>query len=118
MQLLSSATAAATLAHDNLPLQASFFVAGSIWDLRSNSEEILQAMQETFDQVDGERLADLHLRFHVDFAVNHAPLLPTPYFIALDHLYYATYGPCDSMLVDQLGHRVIGSFSPAASRDV
>jgi hypothetical protein len=118
MQLLSSATAAVSLAHDNLPFGACFFVAGSVWDLRSNSKEILQAMQETFDQADGERQADLHLRFHVDLAVNHAPLWPTPHFRALDHLYYATYGPCDSMLVDQLGRRVLGSFSPATARDL
>jgi hypothetical protein len=118
MQVLGPANTVAGLAHDNLPLGARFFVAGSIWDLRSNSYEILHAMQETFDQVDVERQADLHLRFNVDFAVNHAPLWPTPYFRALDHLYYATYGPCDSMLVDQLGRCVVGSFSPAASRDV
>jgi hypothetical protein len=102
----------------NLPLGARLFVAGSIWDVRSNSEEILQAMQETFDQVGGEQQADLHLRFHVDFAVEDAPLWNKPHFRALDHLYYATYGPCDSMLVDQMGRRVIGSFSPAAARDV
>jgi hypothetical protein len=118
MQVLGPPNTVASSAHDHLPLGARFFVAGSIWDLRSNSGEILQAMQETFDPVDGERQADLHLRFHVDFAVPHAPRWPTPYFRALDHLYYASYGPCDSMLVDQIGRRVIGSFSPAAARDL
>jgi len=118
MQVLDPANRLTGLAHVNLPLGARFFVAGSIWDLRSNCEEILQAMQETFDQVGGEQQADLQLRFHVDFAVNNAPRWSTPHFRALDHLYYATYGPCDSMLVDQMGRRVIGSFSPAAARDV
>ena len=118
MQVLDPADSVVNLAHDDLPLGARFFVAGSIWDLKSNSEGILQAMQETFDQVGGEQQADLHLRFHVDFAVNNAPRWVTPHFRALDHLYYATYGPCDSMLVDQMGRRVIGSFSPAAARDL
>lgn len=118
MQVLDPANRLISLAHDNLPLGARFFVAGSIWDLRSNSEEILHAMRETFDQVGSGQQADLHLRFHVDFTVNSAPCWPTPLFRALDHLYYATYGPCDSMLVDQMGRRVIGSFSPAVARDL
>jgi len=117
MQVLDPANRVTSLAHDNLPLAARFFVAGSIWDLRSNSKEILQAMRETFDQVGSGRQADLQLRFHVDSSVN-AALWSTPHFRALDHLYYATYGPCDSMLVDQMGRRVIGSFSPAAARDL
>src|SRR5271168_2045 len=117
MQVLDPAIRVISLAHDNLPLGARFFVAGSIWDLRSNSPEILQAMWETFDQVGGEQQPDFHLRFHVDLAVNSAPRWSTPHFRALDHLYYGTYGPYDSMLVDQMSRRVIGSFSPAVARD-
>ena len=113
MQVLDPANRVISLANDNLPLGARFSVAGSIWDLKSNSEEILQAMQETFDPAGAEQQADLHLRFQVDLAVNNAPCWSTPHFRALDHLYYATYGPCDSMLVDQMSRRVIGSFSPA-----
>ncbi|MFZ0816443.1 MAG: hypothetical protein WAM78_13045 [Candidatus Sulfotelmatobacter sp.] len=76
-------------------------------------------MRETFDLVvGGQSRADLDLRFHVDFAVENAPLWTKPHFRALDHLYYATYGPCDSMLVDQSGRRVIGSFSPAVAGDL
>lgn len=105
-------------AQDNLPFGARLFVAGSIWDVRSNSQEILQAMRETFDEVGSRHQADLHLRFHVDFTVNNAPCWSKPHFRALDHLYYATYGPCDSMLVDQLSRRVIGSFSPAVAHDL
>ena len=119
MQVLDPADRVARLAHDNLPLGARFLVAGSIWDLKSNSQEILRAMRETFDQVSSEQgHPDLYLRFHVDLAVEDAPLWPTPHFRALDHLYYATYGPCDSMLVDQMSRRVIGSFSPAVTHDL
>jgi hypothetical protein len=119
MQVLDPADRVARLAHDNLPVGARFLVAGSIWDLKSNSQEIFRAMRETFDlAADGQSPADLDLRFHVDFAVQDAPLWPKPHFRALDHLYYATYGPCDSMLVDQSGRRVIGSFSAAVASDL
>jgi hypothetical protein len=118
MQVLDPINRIITLSQDNLPLGARFCVAGSTWDLRSNSQEILQAMQETFDQVDGQQQADLQLQFHVDYGVTDAPRWPTPHFRALDHLYYTTYGPCDSMLVDQSRRRVIGSFSPAMARDL
>jgi hypothetical protein len=119
MQVLDPADRVARLAHDNLPLGARFSVAGSIWDLKSNCREILRAMRETFDLVDsGQGHADLYIRFHVDFAVEEAAPWTKPHFRALDHLYYATYGPCDSMLVDQSGRRVIGSFSPAVATDV
>lgn len=119
MQVLDPADRVARLAHDNLLLGARFLVAGSIWDLKSNSREIFRAMRETFDLVvGGQSQADLDLRFHVDFALEDAPRWPKPHFRALDHLYYATYGPCDSMLVDQSGRRVIGSFSPELARDL
>jgi len=75
-------------------------------------------MRETFDPVDGQQQADLQLQFHVDFAVNDAPRWPKPQFRALDHLYYTTYGPCDSMLMDQIRRCVVGSFSPAIAHDV
>jgi len=119
MQVLDPDDRDARLAHDNLPFGARFFVAGSIWDLRSNSQEILRALREAFDQVDSEQgYPDLYVRFHVDFGVGNAPRWTKPHFRALDHLYYATYGPCDSMLVDQLSRRVIGSFSPAVASDL
>jgi hypothetical protein len=118
MQVLDPANRVTGLANDKLPIAARFLVAGSVWDLRSNSEEVLQAMRETFDREGGERHADLHLRFHVDFAASNAPRWSTPHFRAMDHLYYATYGPSDSMLVDQMGRRVIGSFSPAVAHDL
>ena len=118
MQALNRADKIVGLTEDNLPLGARFFVAGSIWDVKSNSEEILRALLETFDQSRGEQQADLYLKFYVDFAVKNANRWTQPYFRALDHLYYATYGPCDSMLVDQRARRVIGSFSPAVAGDL
>ena len=76
MQVIDPAHRIVRLGHDNLPLEAQFHVAGSVWDLRSNSEEILRAMGETFDRVESEQQkADLHLRFYVDFTLRDAPPL-------------------------------------------
>jgi hypothetical protein len=119
MEVLDRVNRTVRLSQENLPLGAHFFVAGSVWEVKSNSQEIIQAMREMFDQVDsGPGQPDLYVRFHVDFGVEDAPLWTEPHFRALDHLYYATYGPCDSMLVDQRGRRVIGSFSPAVATDL
>jgi hypothetical protein len=118
MHVLDPINRIVRLSQDNLPLGAQFSVAGSTWDMRSNSPEILQAMRETFDQVEDQQQADLQLQFHVDYGVSDAPLWSKPHFRALDHLYYASYGPCDSLLVDQSRRRIVGSFSPAIARDL
>jgi hypothetical protein len=118
MRVLSPANRTVRLTPDNLPLGAQFSVAGSIWDVKSNSEDILLAMRETFLQIKGTEEPDLRLQLHVDFDIHDAPRWPQPHFRALDHLYYATYGPYDSMLVDQSARRVIGSFSPAVASDL
>ncbi len=118
MQVLDPAERSVKLVHDSLPLEAQFYVAGSVWDVRSNSEEVLRAFGETFDRAEsGRQKAGLNLRFCVDFGVKDAHRWTQPHFRALDHLYYATYGPYDSMLVDQSGRHVIGSFSPAVAGD-
>jgi len=119
MQVIDQADRVVRLVQENLPLGAQFRVAGTVWDLRSNSVEVIRAMEETFDRVDSERKkGDLLLRFNVDLSFPDAPRWTTPHFRALEHLYYATYGPHDSMLVDQVGRRVIGSFSPALAGDL
>jgi hypothetical protein len=101
------------------PLEARFAVAGSIWAVSTNAEHILAAMRETFlpasDQISK---ADLSATFYVDFELPGGPRWPQPHFRALDHLYYATYGPGDSLLVDQLHRRIVGLFSPAMASDL
>jgi hypothetical protein len=79
----------------------------------------LDAMQAFFQPAcDEHSLADLTIRFYVDPRLPNRPLWPRPHFRALDHLYYASYGPGDSLLVDQLDRRVIGSFTGATARDL
>jgi hypothetical protein len=96
-----------------------FVVAGSTWRVSTNSWEILNAMQATFlPAFDTNPSADLSLRLCVDFNLPNRKRWSSPYFRALDHLYYGTYGPGDSFLVDQRNRRVIGTFSPATAADL
>jgi hypothetical protein len=105
--------------HSNLPLKARFLVAGSVWAVSTNAQEILDAFQQTFQFANNEKFAlDLSVSFYVDFEQPDGGRWSQPYFRALDHLYYGTYGPRDAMLVDQRNRRVIGSFSPAMARDM
>jgi len=100
-------------------LEARFNVMGSIWQVSSNAQEVLDAMHEVFPSAgDASSSADLLLALHVDF--NACKLLPRPrpHFRALDHLYYANYGPRDSMVVDQRNRQVLGHFSLATARDL
>jgi hypothetical protein len=102
-----------------LPLASRFMVAGSTWMISSNSEEVMKAAHETFQPAgDGAPTTDLWVSIYVDFEVPDQPRWSLPRFRALDHLYYAMYGPCDSMLIDQQRRRVVGSFSSATARDV
>lgn len=101
-----------------LPLKARFMVTGAMWELSTNSQEILAIMQSVF-QLDQNELSppDLKLGFFVNFGLPDYGRQLNPHFRALEHLYYGTFGPGDSMLVDQLNRRVVGSFSPATVHD-
>jgi hypothetical protein len=100
-------------------LKARFLAAGAIWEVATNADEILHAMRETFLPISQEECpADLSLSLFVDYHLPDRPRSPQPYFRALDHLYFANYGPCDSMLMDQRERRVIGSFCTATARDL
>jgi hypothetical protein len=102
-----------------LPFEARFRVAGSVWAVSTNAQEILVAIQQTFQPLTDESSApDLSIGFYVDFERRDGERWSRPYFRALDHLYYGTYGPGDSILVDQRNRRVIGTFSPATARDI
>jgi len=101
-----------------LPLSARFIVTGAIWEISTNCQEILAIMQDVFQPDANEfSLPDLKLGFYVDFELTESARQSCPHFRALEHLYYGTYGPGDSMLVDQLTRRVVGSFSLATIRD-
>lgn len=103
----------------DLPLETRFLVAGSVWAVSTNAQEILEAFQQSFQFASNEASAiDLSVSFYVDFEQCDGERWSRPYFRALDHLYYGTYGPSDAMLVDQRNRRVIGSFSPAMARDI
>ena len=103
----------------SLPLVGRFMVTGATWEIATNAGEILSIMENLSQRVENEFLApDLTLFLRVDFALTNRDSGFRPYFRALDHLYYANYGPGDSMLVDQRNRRVVGSMSAATARDL
>lgn len=76
-------------------------------------------MQETFQPLaDDHRPPDLDLALYVDFSAKKPHLRTKPHFRALDHLYYASYGSGDAMVVDQLNRQVLGHFSLATASDL
>lgn len=103
----------------DLPLVGRFLVTGATWEISTNSPDILSVM-ENISQLDHDRFLapDLTLFFYVDFELSDRGARCRPYFRALEHLYYGTYGPGDSMLVDQRNRRVVGSVCAATARDV
>jgi hypothetical protein len=99
--------------------EAKFLAAGSVWRVSSNSPEILQAFQATFQPVAAANSPiALDLTFLVRSDIVEEPPWPEPYFRGLDHLVYAGYGWKSAMLIDLRTPRVIGLFSPAMARDI
>ena len=102
----------------SLSLVERFGVTGAVWEVSTNCPEILATMREEFHPSNEFGFPpDLRLAFYVDSALPDHGRQVRPFFRAHEHLYYGTYGPGDSMLVDQLNRRAIGAFSLATARD-
>jgi hypothetical protein len=107
------------LAKPALLLKGRFRVAGSIWEISTNANEILEAVRGTCERLDDEDVgADLFVSIVVDFNLHDQPPWPQPYYRGLDQFVYGAFGPGSSMLIDLQGRRVIASFSPAVARDL
>jgi hypothetical protein len=102
----------------HLPLVARFLVAGAIWKVSTNCREILSTMHDVFEPKDHDFvLPELKLCLYVDADLPDYGRKMLPHFRALESLYYGTFGPGDSMVVDQHNRRVVGSYSLATARD-
>jgi hypothetical protein len=111
--------AAADATTIGLPLIGRFLVAGAAWEIATNFQEILTIMEALSQRAENEFAAsDLNLFLNVDFTVTNRDPGFHPHFRALDHLFYANYGPEDSMLVDQRRRRVVGSLSASTASDL
>jgi hypothetical protein len=111
-------TRIALTSRSRLPAQASFDVMGTVWQVSSNSEELLETIQETFPLLSNmSARADLSLFFQVNRQAQGSVTQHRPHFRALDHLYYASFGPHDSMVIDQQHRRVVGQLSIELARD-
>jgi hypothetical protein len=118
MQTCDSIVSLDQSASTDFSFEGRFIAAGKIWHVSSNSGEILSTLQTVLSPQDGKSApTDLRVRIHVDSRA-HEPRWRQPFFRALDHLYYAAFGPSDSMLVDQLNPRVLASFSAATAVDI
>jgi hypothetical protein len=103
---------------ERLPLVARFIVTGAAWEVSTNCQEILTVLRDEFAaDCDNGFSPDLKLCFYVDYKMPGNGRRRSPHFRAQEHLYYGTFGPSDSMLVDQRNRRVVGSFSLATARD-
>jgi len=101
-----------------VPLPGCFDVMGTVWHVSSNSEELLETIHETFPLKSNPSVpADLRLFFRVDRSAQGPKVRNRPHFRALDHLYYASYGPNDSMVIDQQHRQVVGHVSRDLTRD-
>lgn len=106
------------LSFEPLPFGGRFRVAGSIWALSTNSQDILTAFGRSFVAVeDLTPHPDLSVRLSVETDID-TVRWRQPYFRALDHLFFAKYGPRDAMLIDQLRKRVIGALSSGTAKDL
>ena len=102
-----------------LPFAGRFWVAGAVWKVSTDSQEIVAILQDVFQLSENNHSpAELEVFFHVDSGLPDPIRQTFPHFRALEHLYYGTFGSGDSMLVDQLHRRVVGSFSLATVGDV
>src|SRR6516162_436120 len=94
------------------PFREFFLACGLPWEIRTNSQTILQAARETFCSVDKPRAGGrLGLRLWVDSEESPSRQWPKPYVRGLDHLVFAGFDSGSSVLIDLLGRRVVGRFS-------
>jgi hypothetical protein len=100
------------------PFREFFLACGLPWEIRTNSQTILQAARETFCSVDKPRAGGrLGLRLWVDSEESPSRQWPKPYVRGLDHLVFAGFDSGSSVLIDLLGRRVVGRFSKRMGAD-
>lgn len=101
----------------HLHLQGHFSAAGSTWSIRSNSAAVLQSAAETFPALKNAACAELEIQIYMESGASPQSLWKVPQFRGRDQLVFADFGPRDRLLVDLLGRRAIGQFSPAVAAD-
>ncbi|MGH9436977.1 MAG: HPr kinase/phosphorylase [Terriglobia bacterium] len=95
-----------------------YIVAGAVFSLSTNSEEIHAAVGESFAVVTEPVPApEVTMRLLVEAGSHNAPAWPKPYFRGLRHLVFARFDSESQLLVDLRTHRIIGRFSPALAAD-
>src|SRR5215469_769604 len=95
-----------------------FRVCGVVWQVWTNSSDILKAAGETFDRIDTPLATPTFcLRFWMDSRTTVNPPWPKPYVRGLGHLVFAGFACGSSVLIDLAGRRLAGRFSESMARD-
>jgi hypothetical protein len=95
-----------------------YTVAGAVFDISTNCEQLLEAARDSFLPVKRPLVrVDFSVRFWVDAADRAQPPWPKPYVRGLDHLVFAGFDTGSSMLADLRTRRVMGRFSTAMAAD-
>lgn len=103
----------------SLPFVERFIVTGAVWEISTNCQEILATMCDISGRAPRESCTpNLALFIYVNFELPDRDIGFRPYFRALEHLYFGTYGPGDSFLVDQCSRRVVASMTVGTALDV
>jgi hypothetical protein len=96
-----------------------FLVSGVIWKVTTNSPEMLSTLEALSEPVRDETVATcLELFLSVDPGSSRRDPEFRPYFRALDHLFFAGFGPGDTLLIDQRRCRVVGTIGPDTACDL
>jgi hypothetical protein len=119
MRILDLSLTAHETSRENLPFVDRFIVTGVTWEIASNCEEVLSMMADISGSAKKECPSpDLILSVYVDPTLPDRDTRFPPYFRALEHLYFGTFGAGDSFLVDQRRRRLVASMCLTTSRDV
>jgi hypothetical protein len=118
MRSFSSSLKAMETTEVSLSFVERFIVAGAVWEISTNCRETLAMMSEISDRAEsGHPVTDLSVFLYVNPELPGREVGFRPYFRALEHLYFGTYGPGDSLLVDQRSRRVVASMSVETAQD-
>jgi hypothetical protein len=91
------------------PHVETYRAAGAAWRLSTNSKQIMEAAEESFEAIPDSHLPiDLALRLWVDPQSQSRPPWPKPYVRGLEHLVYAGFSQGNSLVVDLRRRRVNG----------
>lgn len=102
------------------PLEGRYLAAGVQLQITTNFEPILALAQKTFEErisLRREEMKEVQVRFWVDETSHSGTTKSKPFFRGLDHLVFAGFDTCNSLLVNLRDHCGLGRFTPELASD-